>query len=378
MEPGVPGNSPLKLHLILIHFPIALLVTGTVIELFGFLWHHSSVRNAARWMILLGTVAAVPAAASGFCAVVRLHAGPVTDTPVAWTNLRNHNVVTSAGIGLLLLACLIYLGASDSLRRTLHLPLLLMVLVGVGAMIAGAFVPLLVAPPFQTATTQSWSPGAATALQIHLLLASIALPLCVIALGLSFRAAGQPAPPTSVGINPAHSDYAAAFVPHATIDRDFDRPAAEPERVPAVRFWLLAGLFVLAAAGAGIWLLSRLSNTWHAGTLYHTILHFDAHHRPEPTRRLAHVVAAAACILLSLVLTVAARFSPRRGFIAAGFGLLMILSFSAVIWTGTLLAVDSTEGPLTHFNRPPPPPATPHMPVPLETTQPTTAPSRPV
>ena len=44
-----------NLHPPLVHFPIALLFTGLVIEIFSFLgWRQHPIRSAGRWMILLG------------------------------------------------------------------------------------------------------------------------------------------------------------------------------------------------------------------------------------------------------------------------------------------------------------------------------------
>src|SRR5687768_10037846 len=72
-------------HVILIHFPIGLLLTGTLIELFSFLgWRRSGFRIAGRWMILLGALLAIPTAFAGIYAlsdVVRMqNAAPLDGT----------------------------------------------------------------------------------------------------------------------------------------------------------------------------------------------------------------------------------------------------------------------------------------------------------
>jgi uncharacterized membrane protein len=55
-----------NLHVVLVHFPIALLVIGTLIELFSFLgWRTSGFRIAGRWMIGLGALLAIPTSLSG-------------------------------------------------------------------------------------------------------------------------------------------------------------------------------------------------------------------------------------------------------------------------------------------------------------------------
>src|SRR5262245_22228828 len=57
------------LHVILIHFPIAMLFVGAAIELLAPLfWRRSSFRAAGRWMILVGALAAIPAVTTGLFA----------------------------------------------------------------------------------------------------------------------------------------------------------------------------------------------------------------------------------------------------------------------------------------------------------------------
>src|SRR4030088_1192059 len=55
-------------HAVLIHAPLGLLSVGIIMEVLGFLWHQSGARMAARWMILIGAVTAVPAVTSGIYA----------------------------------------------------------------------------------------------------------------------------------------------------------------------------------------------------------------------------------------------------------------------------------------------------------------------
>src|SRR5438093_1597912 len=56
-------------HVVLIHAPLALLIVGTLIEVFSFLWRRSGFRAAGRWMILIGALAAVPTVTSGLYAM---------------------------------------------------------------------------------------------------------------------------------------------------------------------------------------------------------------------------------------------------------------------------------------------------------------------
>src|ERR671913_975676 len=59
-----------NLHVILIHYPLGLLVVGTLIELFSFLgWRRSAFRAAGRWMLLLGILSLAPTMFSGLYAL---------------------------------------------------------------------------------------------------------------------------------------------------------------------------------------------------------------------------------------------------------------------------------------------------------------------
>ncbi|HEX8521041.1 MAG TPA: DUF2231 domain-containing protein [Tepidisphaeraceae bacterium] len=376
-----------NLHLILIHFPIALLITGSLIELLAFLWRRSSARVAARWMILLGTVFAVPTVASGFHELFELNQNDqLQESPSAWHDvravspiqgdawhhLRSHAIVSSAAIGVLLLLCMIYIGGSDTFRRRLHFPFLLVLLASVAALTLSIYrdTPGPESLPRHVATSQPAPHNTLTPLELHLILASLALPIALISLGLSFRAAATSGAELYIESHPSEANYATAFVPHAQVDVDFDRPRIQYQHVPAGRYWLLSALLVILTVLAGIWTLAVVTDTWTPRGLYDMVVQLDAHKRPEPTRRFAHTAASAAVLLLPFILALAARFSPKRGFIAAGFGLLLIIALAAALWTGTLLMLDSPEGPLTSFNGSVPSPATNRAPVELETSEP--------
>ena len=76
-----------NLHIAIVHFPIALLVVGVLLETFSFLgWRRSTLRVAARWMILLGAVLSAPTATSGIYALSDVNQGwPIDDeVPYVW------------------------------------------------------------------------------------------------------------------------------------------------------------------------------------------------------------------------------------------------------------------------------------------------------
>lgn len=141
-------------HIILIHYPLALVVVGFLIELFSFLWRRSGFRVAGRWMILLGALSMIPAAFSGiyaFADAAKMN-NPAADgiwaeiaaqTPLratgAWDQLVRHTWLQSIATVLLVASVVAWIGCSDLWRKRLHLPLLIVLAGGVGLMAAGAW-----------------------------------------------------------------------------------------------------------------------------------------------------------------------------------------------------------------------------------------------
>jgi uncharacterized membrane protein/mono/diheme cytochrome c family protein len=90
-----------RLHLLLVHFPIALVLTGGFVELFGRGHARPSARSTARWCLGLGAAAGVLAVASGW-----IHAGHVPfGRSQSWTLLLHR----SAGIAATLAASMTWL-----------------------------------------------------------------------------------------------------------------------------------------------------------------------------------------------------------------------------------------------------------------------------
>ena len=83
-----------NLHVALVHYPLALLVAGTLIEVFSFLWRRHGFRTAGRWMILLGALTAVPTVTSGIYALYDV-ANPNNET-VLWSQIVAQNNLHSA------------------------------------------------------------------------------------------------------------------------------------------------------------------------------------------------------------------------------------------------------------------------------------------
>ncbi len=155
----MPANELVNpnLHVVLIHFPIALLLTGTLIELFSFLgWRRSGFRIAGRWMILLGALLSIPTAFAGLYAlsdVVRMQnpaplestwsqtlaSSPVVADDPGWAMLQRHAFLNGGIVVLLSLVVVVWLSGSDAWRRKVHLPLMALLVLGVGATLVSAW-----------------------------------------------------------------------------------------------------------------------------------------------------------------------------------------------------------------------------------------------
>jgi len=288
----------------------------------------------------------------------------------------------------------IWIGGTDALRERLHVPLLIVTLACVVAICYenGKSAPTLSdAARSVMAGSQSGEQSSATQparvrwiapVQLHILLAGVVFAIAAASLGLSFRAASHSgAALMMVTPNPGDEDYAAALMARNLSEEELGRAAAAAARrmnfrhVPAGRFWMLAFLLAAVAAGAGLWTLASFSGVSSPRGLYEQVVQLDAHRRPHVTRRFAHAVTGLAIIVLPLILALAARYSPRRGFIAAGFGFLLAVAIGAQVWFGSLLMLDSPDGPLNRFNAAAETPTTQHAPVKLETQEPATQPT---
>ena len=89
-----------NLHVAIVHFPLALLVVGTLIEFVApVLWRRSTFRAAGRWMILLGALAAVPTATSGLYALYDTNLTPQTNPEenpqITWGEIRTASPLTT-------------------------------------------------------------------------------------------------------------------------------------------------------------------------------------------------------------------------------------------------------------------------------------------
>ncbi len=379
-----------NLHVALVHFPIALLVTGTLIELFGFMWPRSSFRTAGRWMILIGALGGIPTAMSGMYALadVSLEYVPAVEpwkdlgaTSPVWQHhfqshmLRDHVALAAWGTGVAVLVSILWLGASDAWRMRLHLPLLALLLVACGLIISGAWHAGEAVYRYGTAVAVETNPATQPSLsdavtseesriasrlnlaryvvpvESHMILAGTTVALALVSLGLSFRVAN------SRRIEPQVDQLAAALGPAygdpPAISQDSDKrdTPVSIARLPSGRFWLLTVLLGLITALAGWWTIASSADSWSPRVLWEIVRQpVENATAPWLTRRLAHLGGGVSIVVLSLLLAITSRLAPRARLTLIILAILLLLVVAAQVWFGVLLTFDTMSGPLTRFN----------------------------
>lgn len=363
-------------HAISVHAPIGLLGIGVMLEVITFLWPKSTLRTAGRWMMLLGTLLMIPAAALGIYAFRDVvTGGPIDDHQTwhkivevspwqadQWQVMWRHILLMSMATGMFVMGVLVWLGSRNGERRILRWPVLLIMLAGVAVTGAGGWnageaiyrygtAVERPAPPPTTApaVAQAKAPEQPTGvdyflppMQLHVLLAGLAVMLTVGALAATLRrwatlpselSPWQAAVPTAWQQAPA-----TPYPPLSAKPTD-----AGPTIYPA-RFWLLAFLVAAGAAVVGLW----VANDWTLEEGFRDALE-DPTLRKQ-ARGFYHVIFGASIILLPLLLALITRIMRRGKIIVGLFVLLQVLALAAQFWLGILLLFDGHYGPLTTFN----------------------------
>jgi uncharacterized membrane protein len=367
-------------HVCLIHFPLALLILGVTIEFFSFFYRHSSFRTAGRWMILLGTLTAIPALTTGLYALenvmghgsdydswAQLKAASNFDVN-DWSFIRYHIVLNSAGTGVALFAVVLWLGSTDSWRRILRIPVLFLLIVAVALIVDGAWhggemvfrlgfagpgkLSVLPDHPDKPKTLEDRVEYFAPEGEVHLLMAGFVFALAAAALGLSIRRAVttdtvlvQRIPRTDV---PASSEREGHVKPISLLQALNDPGDEIPvgPRVPASRFWVFAAIIAIAAVASGLWFGAYL-RPWpwiiDRGHFQRAIQNIRD---SKKAREGLHIVFGGSILVLCLVLALLTRFAPRSRVILSFFSVLLVGVMAVQVWLGVLLLFDGGQGPL--------------------------------
>lgn len=374
-----------NVHVILVHFPLGIFVLGVFLETFSFLWRRSTVRLAARWMILFGALLSVPAALSGIDAlkdVAERSRPELSDKQ--WGLLQKHLMLTGIGAGIAAVAAVFGLGLSDHSRKRLYIyiPLLSAMIAAAGLMTFGSHFggEGIFLEGVAVRLKGKPAPGLAyyaPPRSLHVLTAGLAIAIGLGALGASFRVLStvrqrdeeEAAESELAALQPAAHAASRRVPDDLTVARTLNSGAQLlAPRVPAARFWLLSCLLAIITFGLGTWYMLRENDFFEshratpnqiASELWTTAwaTSKDPNQGTWHNRRLAHMAVGAALILLPLLLAAAVRFTARQPWLVGALCALLVFVVAAEIWIGVLLLHDSTEGPLLKFN--PPAPTTP-------------------
>ena len=358
-------------HVILIHYPLGVFIVGLAIELFSFLWKQSSVRVAARWMILIGGLAMLPAATSGIYALSDATSPGITADQAHM--LRVHTWLQSIATLLATFTAVYLIAASDGWRRRFHWIVLSVLFACGGLMVVGArFAGETVytqgtAVRIAAAGASEPKPKLGTAAwliyytgepeQIHMILAGVTFALAFAALGLSIRkitaeypddahlpliseAPSDDAPPSTPG--PAY--------PHSPLPILAPSDLPEETCIPAGCFWLVGALLALLTLAAGYWIWGNNGSSWSPQSFWYELMVYRG--KLVCTRSAVHVWVGLSLLTLTLLLAALSRWAPQQKTVLAIFASLLVLAIAAQVWLGVLLQFDGGDGPLYRFSPP--------------------------
>lgn len=352
-----------NLHAVLVHYPIALLTLGVFIEVFGFFWRRSGVRTAGHWMIVLGTLACIPALTTGLYAL-RQTAGPEimggpwhtvvaqsTWTAPHWDAVSTHLSLMVAASLILLISIVIWLGSADHARSRIYLLGMAVLIVCVSLMIAGAHeggelvykhgTAVNLPPGVDAAPGATWLQRLALKIdpvELHVFLAGLAIALIATSLGLSVRRSAiawenqmAETKATAAGLKPA-------------ADRGNMNFLNIPMIYPA-RFWVISGILALMTTATGLWAAG-------IGSLAKLFDDLRTARAADQWRMILHANTAAVLVLLILLLALMMRWFPRRRFMMGIITTLLVLGLVLQAWSGVMMLFDDSDGPLMHFTVP--------------------------
>jgi uncharacterized membrane protein len=354
-------------HVILIHYPLGVFMLGVAIELFGCLWKQSSVRVAARWMILIGGLAMLPAATSGIYALSDATSAGVSADQAHM--LRVHTWVQSIATLLATFTAIFMIAASDGWRRRSHGLVLSVLVICAGLMASGAWfggetvytqgtAVRFAAPNASQAKPKLWSAEwliyyIGEPEQIHMILAGVTFALAFAALGLSIRkiTAEYPDDAHLPLISEAPSDDVTPSTPGPAYPNSplpILAPSDAPETcIPAGCFWLVGALLALLTLAAGYWIWANGSSSWSPQAFWNELMVYRG--KLIATRSAVHVWVGVTLLVLTLLLAALSRWAPQQRTVLAIFASLLVLAIAAQVWLGVLLQFDGGDGPLYRF-----------------------------
>jgi len=374
-------------HVILIHYPLGVFVLGVILETLSFMWRRSSIRLAARWMILLGALLMLPAATSGIFALHDVQRQSADGMPMERAAfLSRHVWVMGSATILALLCAVVGLGASNRMRERLRYILLGGLLATVGMLVYGAwfggetiyrqgtsvsligyeagesqptdFKPVLRIPAepkidFSTpkkkySTIVNYYMGGA--LQGHIIMAGLAFAVAMGALGLSMRRRATIHAAEAADLEALTQETGSIANPpprrvtdDVTVVRTLNpgmQVDPDESRLPVARFWLLAAVVFALVAVGGYWVMA--GRDFFSPDAFKT--DFVENLKKDQIRHFVHIILGGALVVLALLFAVTAMSLPRRATPLMIFGTLLVLVIAAQVWIGITLTFDQTDG----------------------------------
>lgn len=360
-------------HVALVHFPIALLTVGLVMEVGGVVVRSGAGRVAGRWMLVVGAVLGAVTAMSGLYAMAEVagwrSGGMVGAVGAgglqgeAWEMMVRHAVIQGAASVVALGAVAGYVAMSDGLRRVMYPPVLLLVMMSVTATLVGAHLAGRAAYEHGVGTRATMGREAATMpaggeawgdrvawvappLEAHGALAGLGMGLGVMALACAMRNTHlERAGPVGDSPRQIHPGTGRADTPPT---------ALLPMRLPATRLWLATVVVVLCTGATGWWHLSREMGTTVPRELWELAVPFPvgevlkAENREE-VRRVVHMGLGTVLGGVPVVLGVWGWLRPRGRVVLVVLGAVWLLAAAAQVWVGTLLLWEGPVGAMTGF-----------------------------
>lgn len=358
-------------HVMFVHFPMALLSMGVLIELFAFLWRNSRVRVAARWMILIGALWCVPTILTGVYAyqdAVREASTASMGEPwrnivaecrwsaAQWEFMNDHLTWAIVGGCVFVIGAVKWIAIPDAWRRKFHWAFVLWMVIGLAILTMAAWHAGEGIFRYGTAVKHNYAALPKPSLdtweqkldyllprdQMHVFAAGLAIAVALLALGLTIRRWSEMAAPELKPAEPwVPSDPASPTAPPPTVVPESAVCTGEPPPCPVfpARFWLIAAVLALLTAAGGLW-LSRVI------VIPKLFTQLDRDWKHDKLRRLVHVIFGVSIFALLAILSLLTRLAPRSRILIGVAGGLLLIAVAVQMWIGVLLLYDDDEGPI--------------------------------
>ena len=363
-----------NLHAALVHYPLALVTIGVLLEILCVLfWRKSALRTAGRWMLVIGILAAIPTLTTGLYAL-RQTAGitaPQSElweavasasswSEAQWQAVTDHVTYAALGAMLLLAGIVIWIGATDNARRNMYLLGIVVLVVGAGLIGYGAHHGGELVYGFGTGVRMEALPESAISspgevdmampaeeedfavgfswLEMHLFFAGCAIALVAAAIGLSARL-------SNVAWENRFAEekaVASGYRPAGKMGQESNLLAI-PVIYPGA-FWVAGVLFLLVTVAMGLWVFGVRS-------AHDLLTLMRSKQVNDEWRPVLHLYGGAALILLALVLGTVMKIWPRRRLIMGMLCTLILIAVAAQSWIGILMLFDGNTGSVLRFNR---------------------------